>query len=311
MQLRRKKQPPVGRQRTRLNSERQQPTAFSYYAQRSVRSDNTGRSDPSREEPAHSKNFLESVFQRAGLLILAIVIVVIVINNLILSSTPRVIAVASGSQQYFLHSKADYEASIASILKQSVWNTTKLTINAEGVGKKIQEQFPELASVSVALPLLGHRPVVYIAPNQPALIISAHNDSFIVDTSGTAVLPVTQLPSGAKLTLPVVTDQAGVQILAGHQALTADNVAFIQQVSAQLKAGGVSISSLTLPRVASELDVYISGQPYFVKFNMHASPEDARSQAGTFIAVQKKLQSESITPSQYIDVRVDGRAYYQ
>lgn len=311
MQLRRKQQPPPGRQRTPLSSERKQTSAFSYYAQRSTRSDNTGRNETTRDGAANKKNLLESVLQRAGLFILALVIVVIVINNLILSSSPRIITVASGSQQYFLHSKIDYETSIESILKQSIWNNTKLTINPEAVGKKIQERFPELASVSVALPLLGHRPVIYIAPNQPALIISAHNGSFIVDAGGTAVLPVTQLPSGTKLTLPVITDQAGVRIAAGQQALTADNVAFIQQVSAQLKAAGTPVGSLTLPPAASELDVYISGQPYFVKFNMHASTEDARSQAGTFIAVQKKLQSESITPSQYIDVRLDGRAYYQ
>ena len=65
---------------------------------------------------------------------------------------------------------------------------------------------------------------------------------------------------------------------------------------------------MTLPPAASELDVKIAGKPYFVKFNLQA--DDARRQAGTFLATQAQLQRKGITPAQYIDVRVEGRAYY-
>jgi hypothetical protein len=66
---------------------------------------------------------------------------------------------------------------------------------------------------------------------------------------------------------------------------------------------------MSLPSNANELDIQIAGQPYEVKFNLHS--DKAREQAGTYLATIASLQKQGITPSKYIDVRVDGRAYYQ
>jgi len=308
MQFRRQQKTPVGRQRNHADGQRS-PVAFSYHAQRSERTTNTGR-EVGRDEAAKHPSLAESVLQRIGLLVLAIVIIIVVISNLILSAAPRLIAIPAGTP-YFLHPLDTYKQSIGMILQQSIWNTNKLTINTASVSKKIQEQFPELKSASIALPLLGHRPVVYIEPNQPVFIINAASGSYVLDSGGTAVLATTQLPPNASLSLPIVTDQTGLKLSAGRQVLTSGNVAFIQQVLAQLKARNIPVKALILPPAASELDVYPTGQPYFVKFNMHGSSDDARQQAGTFIAVQKKLASQAVTPDKYIDVRVDGRAYYQ
>ncbi len=66
---------------------------------------------------------------------------------------------------------------------------------------------------------------------------------------------------------------------------------------------------MTLPVGTSELDVRLAGQPYSVKFNLESGT--ARQQAGTFLATESKLKSQNVTPAEYIDVRVDGRAYYK
>lgn len=284
--------------------------AFSYYAQRSELGTNTGR-EIGREEAARKPGVLESLLQRIGLIVLGTVILAVVVSNLVLSSSPRVMPVSADSTPYFLHSMDDYRAAIAGTLQESIWNTNKLTIDTAAVAKKIKQQFPELASASVTLPLLGHRPVVYIEANRPALILSTTHGSYVVDSAGTVMLPTTQLKPDSKLSLPVVTDQTGVPIGTGRLALTSDNVAFIQQVAAQLKAHGMSASALTLSAAAGELDMTLAGQSYYVKFNMHSGVSDVRSQVGTFLAVQHKLASSGITPDRYIDVRVDGRAYYR
>lgn len=309
MRIRRNKaKVPVGRQR-QPGGDRGRPAAFSYHAARAESPANTGR-ELGRDGTHPRPGVLESVLQRIGLIVLGTVIVAVVVSNLALTSVPRVIAAQSG-KQYFLHSMNDYREAIGGILKQSIWNSTKLTISTDSVARQIKRQFPELASVSVTLPLLGHRPVVYISANQPALIMNGASGSFVLDNSGTAVLPTTQLPAERRLALPVVTDQTGLKTAAGRQVLTTDNVVFIREVIAQLKARGITPSALILPPAASELDVTPAGQSYIVKFNMHAGSGDARQQAGTFLAVQHKLASEGITPAKYIDVRVDGRAYYQ
>ncbi|MGH7241431.1 MAG: hypothetical protein ACREGB_03995, partial [Candidatus Saccharimonadales bacterium] len=69
------------------------------------------------------------------------------------------------------------------------------------------------------------------------------------------------------------------------------------------------VESMALPPAAYELDVKPAGVGYFVKFNMHE--DTARQQAGTFLAVRERLVSQGVTPGSYIDVRLDGRAYYK
>jgi hypothetical protein len=91
--------------------------------------------------------------------------------------------------------------------------------------------------------------------------------------------------------------------------LPANSVTFVQTLVAQLSSKHYTIASMTLPPAASELDVKLVGQAYSIKFNFENN--DPRQQVGTFLATIAQLQKQNITPSQYVDVRVDGRAYYQ
>jgi hypothetical protein len=171
------------------------------------------------------------------------------------------------------------------------------------------QQFPELSSVSVTLPLFSKRPIVYIQTTQPALTLAARDGSFIIGANGKALLRADQLPSTNKLSIPQVNDQSGLEVKVNQQALSSVDVSFIQTVVGQLAARHFTVASMVLPAGASELDVKLDGQPYTVKFNLESG--DARQQAGTFLATQSKLASQHITPAEYIDVRVDGRAYYK
>ncbi|HET7320321.1 MAG TPA: hypothetical protein VFI84_01895 [Candidatus Saccharimonadales bacterium] len=312
MLFRKNKTPPARTMRRSPTTEQRSPAAFSYYAQRSDKTGTDGRREAGRPNEAASPRVGQLLAQRFGLFILLGVVVAGLVSSLSLSANPRIIAVSGSQNHYFLHNTATYQEAAAAILSSSIWNHNKITISPSAVGRQLQGRFPELASVSVTLPLLGHRPIIYIQPEQPALVVSSTSSgSYVVDQHGKALLATTQLPPSAALDLPVVTDQTGLTIRSGSQILTTDGVAFIVSVVQQVKAHNIAISSLILPSGTSELDMHLAGQPYYVKFNMHASLAGARQQAGTFIAVKNRLESQGITPGQYIDVRVDGRAYYQ
>lgn len=312
MKLRRKKpEQPQGRRRLRPSSQ-PLPGAFSYYGQ--GRSTETPRKklerEPGRETTGQRRpGVIKLLTERIGLLILLVAIAAGVINSLSLSTTVHVVSLGDGKM--FLHDTATYEAAADTILAGSVWNRNKLTINTESVSSQLQQRFPELASVSITLPLIAHRPIVYIQASQPVLILNTAGGGYVVGQNGVALLPTTQLKPGSALDLPVATDQTGLKIKTGQQALASNDVVFLQTVLAELKAASIGVSGLSLPPTASELDVHLTDEPYFVKFNMHAPVSDARQQAGTFIAVQQHLKSQNITPGQYVDARVDGRAYYQ
>ncbi len=308
MRLRRKSSASSGRrQRRPVDPASQGSSGFAYRSRRSDEEITTGR-ELSRETTTtnHLGRFL---LKRFGLVVLLIALFISMINVLSLSNNVRVMSLTDDTGNSFLHDQAVYEAAASKLMADSVWNKNKITVNTAGVSQGMLQEFPELSSVSVTLPLLSKRPIVYIQTAQPALILAAQNGSFIVDTTGKALLPADKLPSDSNLSLPVVTDQSGLRVQVNHQALTSGNVSFIQTVIAQLASRHFTVESMMLPVGTSELDVKVAGQPYSIKFNLESGT--ARQQAGTFLATESKLKSQNITPAQYIDVRVDGRAYYK
>jgi hypothetical protein len=309
MKLRKTKKPitPESR-RTRLRSEQPptNPAAYSYYARRSEQQQSTGR-QLNREgfKPAiqRARHFW---LQRYGLVVLLIVAVISAVNVLSLSTNPKIEQLQQSSSTPFLQPASVYQQAGSALLKSSILNRNKVTINSVAISDSLLAKFPELASVSISLPLLAHRPVIYLQPAQPALILHASNGSFLVAENGKALIAGTSFTG---FNVPQVADQSTLAVKLNQQALTSDNVAFIQTIVAQLSAKKVFVGTMSLPAATSELDVFISGQPYFVKFNLESN--DAKQQAGTFLAVQAHLASQGITPTKYIDVRVDGRAYYE
>jgi len=262
---------------------------------------------PNPTPSSKKKNSLSDngLLQRTIHVVLLIAIVASVINILTLSSNAKILPLTSGNDDTFLHDQSVYQQAADKLLAKSFWNHNKLTINTSGVCEQLLKQFPELSDASVTLPLLAHRPIIYIQPSQPVLVMISNGGTFVVDETGKALLNINQLPNGKDLELPLVTDQSGVKVSIDQQVLSSKEVSFIQTVVSQIAAKHLSIGSITLPAHAGELDVAIAGQPYFVKFNLEH--DDPRQQAGTFLAVI----SQGIVPPHYIDVRVDGRAYYQ
>jgi hypothetical protein len=308
MRLRRNKSTvSTSRRQRRAADPSRSSSSFAYRSRRSEQEINTGR-ELSREAaaPRHFGHFL---LRRFGLVILLVALLISTLNVLSLSSNDRVMSLTDSSGNSFLHDKSVYEAAASKLLAGSIWNRNKITVNTAGVSQGMLKQFPELSSVSVTLPLLSKRPIVYVQTAQPALILTAQNGSFVIDTTGKALLLANRLPTGSNLKLPLVTDQSGLRVTVNRQALTSGNVTFIQTVIAQLATRHFTVSSMELPVGTSELDVHLAEQPYTVKFNLESGT--ARQQAGTFLATQAKLQSQSVTPAQYVDVRVDGRAYYK
>ena len=133
------------------------------------------------------------------------------VNALTLSDDAKIMSLTDSGGNSFLHDKSVYQAAANKLLASSIWNRNKITVNTGSVSESMLEQFPELSSVSVTLPLVSKRPVVYVQTAQPALVLAAQNGSFVIDTTGKALLPADKLPSGSQLSLPLVTDQSGLK----------------------------------------------------------------------------------------------------
>lgn len=308
MKLGRRSSEPVRRQRLRSEDLNAKAPSFAYRSRRSEDNLRTGRKNSKEAGVSVSKptNFW---LQRAGLIVLTIALIFSIANILSLSSQAKILPMISGQDKTFLRDETEYETAASKILAGSVWNKNKITVDSAKLGRDLQKQFPELSNVSVTIPMLSHRPLVYIQPAEPALIIMARNGSFLVSDSGKALVQADSPEALNQPDLPKLSDQSGLRVELGKQALPTDDVVFIRMVAAQLAAKQLKIESMTLPPAARELGVKVAGQAYTVKFNLMAGK--ARQQAGAYIATMEDLKTKNITPSQYIDVRVVGRAYYK
>jgi hypothetical protein len=301
MKLLKKSTKPTGRQRLRPEPVAKQNVG--YNSRRSDSEPNTGR-----QQLRRARLGLNYYLQRLGLIVLLLAVAAALANAVTLSAYPKVLPLGDDSSP-FLRPLGDYETAAAKLLSQSVWNRNKITVNAGSINRRLTAQFPELAGSTITLPLLAHRPLIYIQPAKPVLILNARNGAFIIADTGKALLRADNAGGLAKYNLPPVTDQSGLALQVGRQALPSGNMKFIQTVKAELAARGVSITSMSLPPNTAELDVQPAGQGYSVKFNLQNGT--ARQQAGTYLAAADYLKKHNTAPAKYVDVRVDGRAYYQ
>jgi hypothetical protein len=262
----------------------------------------------SRFAPKTAGGIIKFWLQRFGLLILLVALGVSALNMLTISTHSRVISMTNEQSKGLLQDLAVYQKAADAHLASSVWNRDKLTLNTGALAASLQQQFPELKTVTVTLPLFAHNPVIYVEPAQPVLQLAGRNGAFVIDKEGTAIAAVKDVPTSTLNHLTVVQDQSGLNMALHKQALTSENVNFILTIQSQLAAKQLTISSMTLPAGTSQLDIQLTGKPYFAKFNLQS--KNARQQAGTLLATMALLQKQNITPANYIDVRVDGRAYY-
>ena len=287
-----------------VNLSKSPPNAvFSYYSKRPE----SGNSNRRRSNTGVHK--VIKITKQLPVIVASIAIVISISYVMTLSTNPKIVTVSSQTNNKLLHSQAVYYQAAHQLLASSIINQTKITIDANSFEANMKKEFPELSNVAVTLPIMGRRPIVELQVANPALVLQVdHGSSFLIDITGRAIKPTSAISNINSFNLPTVLDQSGLPVQIGTGVLTASNVSFINTVIGQFKAKNLTIASITLPAIANELHVQLAGQPYYIKFDLQG---DARAETGSFLATQQYLANNHITPAQYVDVRVEGRAYYK
>jgi hypothetical protein len=206
-------------------------------------------------------------------------------------------------------STEEYQSKISEILSRDLSSSTKFTINSASLESEIEKVFPEVDGVVIRLPVVGRTPYVTLAIRQPVLrVVTKTNATVLVDGNGLVIGNINSIQSKTIKDLPTVIDQSGLEITQGRQILTTETVKFILESKAQFEAKSINISKLVLPSRVNGLDIYLEGRAYFIKMD---SSGDARLQAGTYLALISHLDSKGLHPKEYIDARVEERAFYR
>jgi hypothetical protein len=283
---------------------------YAYYSKQQTMAANQPERARRQPLPRSKKEVLQFVGQRFGLILVIVASLALLLSSVQVSMRPRLVIV-NDTAVYRLHPDSTYEANISDSLRSSWTNSNKITINAASIARTLQTDYPEVADASVTLPVIGQCPIVYIQLTKPSLLMVATDGSAsVLDETGRVLAPASQVTDLDSFNLPTVTDESGLTVKPGKLALSEGSVQFITDVLYQLKTAGVGYSRLVLPPSSQELDVYIQGQPYFVKLNLH-DPTTAREQTGQYLATAKYLREKGITPANYVDARLSGRVYYK
>lgn len=279
------------------------PSAFSYHANRSSDSSGLGRARPVYKKPSRfSLKALPTV-------IASLAIVYSLGYLFTLETNPRIVVLGTEDRTSLLQDDSVYSEAAQDILKSSIFNRNKLTINTNSTAKHLMNRFPELNDVVITIPIASHRPVFELEPAVPTLLLASSNAGpFVIDAEGRAVVRSEDASSVDQLKLPRVTDESGLELEVGTSVLPQEDIAFIASVYKQLLAAKLTVSSMTLPPIPNELHIRLKGDKYYIKFNISG---DARLQSGALLAVKKELRVKHITPRAYIDVRVKDKVFYK
>ena len=291
--------------------------AFSYYSARNNQSSedtNTTVRQSGASETAKDATtpVLNHWWKHLPTIISTIVILFCFGYELVLTTNPKIVILKDDSANFLLKPPVVYINAASKLFKQSLSDQNKLTINTGYISERLQKMFPELNSVSVTLPVLGHRPIIYLDPATPSLILDTQSSGdYLIDSYGKALVNLENVKVPQSVSFYTVKDQTGLKVNVGQDVLSTSDINFIQYVAAETKANSLNIKYMILPPQSRELDIYFNNEPYYVKFNLDTSSA-MKQQVGTFLATREYLiKSNSPTPSQYIDVRVTGRAYYK
>lgn len=240
--------------------------------------------------------------KRTTILLLLAVVIIFVIR--IVQLTPQVqisITNNNGSQ-----SVAGYQSLVNKYLSSNWLDNNKITFNKNSLISLIKGQFPDVKTVKIKTSWFSSRITVSITIYQSQIFLSTIYNAGVVNSSGKVIsLGHTDMNSMAVVNYPV-----NIRLKIGTNILTSQDIYFIETVNYELNLKKIKVNQFLVQSGAEELDAYIQSTPsYYVKFNLISG--DALQQTGTYLALIHNLSLSHISPNQYIDVRIDGRAYYK
>lgn len=176
-----------------------------------------------------------------------------------------------------------------------------ITFDNGGFVSKLQQSDPLLRNVAVRRRWF-HTIVVTAALKQPSLGWSTGNQAYVLDRDGTVIGTV----AGAAA-FPVVYDGSNLPLQVGQRAVSAHFVEFASGVVPALAAAGIGVTRLDVKDTTLDLTAQ-TNKGYRLLFDTSRGVDE---EMADLMAVQRLLVAQKRTPSEYIDLRIAGKAYYK
>lgn len=200
---------------------------------------------------------------------------------------------------------AEYEAAAAKKL-QSFKNRNKITIDETEITDHLTKTFSEIVGARITHPFIGRKIQLSVFIAKPALILKSGGQSYIVSEKGSTAGSAADFPHLNKL--PLLVDESNFIVGGNKQVMTEDAIRFITVVRKQLINKSLSIDSMVMPPLPHELHLKLDGYSYVIKLHLQG---DALEQAGKILASHNRFQTTNQHPTDYLDVRVEGKVFFK
>jgi hypothetical protein len=178
------------------------------------------------------------------------------------------------------------------------------SINRKQFADDMQASHPELASVDIDKNWYGGNVTFVLQFRRPLLVWETGGHRFYVDNQGVAF---EYDHFGGKYVS--VSDQSGISPSDSGGSVASDQfINFLGKMVGAVNAGGKgNVIDIIIPASTREVDLKLQGRGYPIKTH---TDRDPLKQAADIINALKWFDDKKITP-QYVDVRVEGKAYFK
>jgi hypothetical protein len=242
-------------------------------------------------------------FRKRIIRILGVVTVVIAVLGYLLSAYILTIRVrysqGGGSAQ-----ATQYQRAIEQYFGAHPMERFGFSINRRQLATELQASHPELLSVDVDNNWYGGDVGFVLQFRHPLLVWETGAHRFYVDNQGAAF---EYDHFGGKYVY--VSDQSGISPSASGGSVASNRfINFLGKLVGAVNSGGRGVvTDVIIPASTREVDLKLQGRGYPIKTH---TDRDPLQQAQDIVNALKWFDDKKITP-QYLDVRVEGKAYFK
>lgn len=242
-------------------------------------------------------------FRRRIMRILVVVGVVIVVLSFLLMNYVAAIGVKY-PQPGRTPQTTRYQQSIEQYFAKRPLERFSFAINHRQFANDMQTTHPELLSVDIDKNWYGGQVAFVLQFRKPLLVWATGGHRFYVDSNGVAF---EYDHFGGKYVS--VSDQSGISPEeAGGTVASNRFINFLGKMVGAVNAGGRGIvTEIIIPASTRQVDLRVEGRGYPIKTH---TDRDPLKQAEDVLNALKWMDEKKVTP-QYIDVRVEGKAYFK
>ena len=197
----------------------------------------------------------------------------------------------------------DLQKETEKYLSSRIFGRNWLILNTQGLRGTLQKTFNGQESISVDK-VFPSKLIIKTDEQKPGLIWKTGTHRYVVSVNGRVMSEIQHDQSSDLVT---VVDTSNIPVDIGDNVAGRQFVTFTTEINKVLRENNLGPSELFVRETTGELNAKTT-QGYDIKFDTTVDPA---AQVRALNAILELLKSSNKKPAEYIDLRINGKAFYR